>query len=93
MLSLHGDLLSGSFDAKNGINPSLPSVKKEEEDYIDIVHHRVMELEQATNKAQPRYITRNGHQIKIPIKVGPKRGSIWSKLVKCWNELATELKT
>ena len=51
-----------------------------------------LELEPATNKTQPKYITRNRHLLKVPIEVGPKRWSIWPKLIKCWNGLPSEMK-
>ena len=53
---------------------------------------RRQELDFASNNTQTAYDTRNSHLLKVPDEIGPKRWSIWPKIVKCWNHLPLEIK-
>ena len=52
-----------------------------------------LKLANVTNNQHPKHITRNSHLLKIPSEIGKNRWSIWPKLVKCWNDLPTEIKS
>ena len=50
-------------------------------------------MELASNNTKTAYETRNSHLLKVPDEIGPKRWSLWAKIVKCWNGLPLEIKT
>ena len=52
-----------------------------------------LKFEEATNKVQHKYNTRNGNLLRIPSEIGPNRWSIWSKIIKFWNGLQSKIKS